>query len=830
MDKYKLLEKLTNSKGYDIALFSTFNFDIKFFDRAISRPLIDKGIKKISVFVDQSELNKAVQNIDVSDLGKKYSLNPIDLKGKAFHPKLFLLLGKSSAKLFVASANLTISGYCINHEVVNCFEYIEGNTDNLGIIKTAIDFFVDLHNSSYKQDEELINEIKRLPYYKANVTSADVQLLHNLETPILTQISDIVTYVEKIDIAVPYYDNELIALKEIVKIYPNAKTTLYLQNTKSRIDITGVPDNISTYMYCDISGKSNFYHGKVFRFSGADNDYIMYGSANCTKSALMKTPATEGNIESSILIKGAKCEFDYFFEAFDKIEIDKPDCIPLRYENKSDSNFFFHYGTLTSSLTLVYGFKNRPTTLTAKFCGNDLLYEFVDNTIVIKIPNDMVAEKDNIVDISFEYDGKIEIVKSWYNDTELISFNRAKAKNGSVFNFKVGSDGSEFINDRREILSWTAITLEELLDEQMVYSTMNQGNDDVTEDDIDPESDEEGIINYIIPTSDISDRYEKYKHAKYCSALLIDSYFRRTDHGINTSTEHTVNATVSTRTIPTQSERNSFARFVKLRVNSMFIPEFINKVSFERYWSGLHIFFNIFDKRNKETRKNDIFSDEYIAVTKAKLLSVLLDFEIDDAYTEDVKAIVYRSFTECFFLIDMYSDENYEIKKLYRNMIRTLNTLYDMRDNFKDYIAEASPFIPTRVKNRELEEIVKYADKLFGYIPLDRIYKNIYKVHGVNCVIETSSNKLLIQAGANDIKLFMNPSALNKYLLPLSEYAKYKGGISKVVINISNLATYTKHLNYATTIVYKVDLLKKSYTKDLLRRSGNWDKQESGHL
>lgn len=109
-------------------------------------------------------------------------------------------------------------------------------------------------------------------------------------------------------------------------------------------------------------------------------------------------------------------------------------------------------------------------------------------------------------------------------------------------------------------------------------------------------------------------------------------------------------------------------------------------------------------------------------------------------------------------------------------MIRTLNTLYDMRDNFKDYIAEASPFMPTRVKNRELEEIVKYADKLFGYIPLDRIYKNIYKVHGVNCVIETSSNKLLIQAGANDIKLFMNPSALNKYLLAISVEDKIRLG------------------------------------------------------
>lgn len=829
MDKFKLLDQLSNSKGYDIALFTTFNFDIAFFDRAIARPLIDKGIKKISVFVDQSELNKSIIDINSSDLGKKYVLNPIELKGKAFHPKLVLLLGKSSAKLYVASANITVSGYCINHEVVNCFEYVEGKIDNIGIIKTAIDFFISLHNSSYKQDEGLIDEIKRLPYYKVNVKDYGAELIHNLELPILAQVSERVSNVEKISIAVPYYDNELMALKEITDTYPNAEITLYLQNMKSRIDINSVNNNVTVFPYSEITKNPNFYHGKVLCFTGEEREYILYGSANCTKSALLSTPDKGGNIECSVLVKGAKGEFGYFFDSFDRCEDEEVSFVPLTYENKTDSNFYFRYGLLTDSLTLVYGYRKYSESPVVKFKEETLPYSCSNNDLVITIPYDIISEEDNILDITFEYNEKTEVVKSWYNDNSLISFNRAKSKNGSVFNFKLGSDGSEFINDRRELLSWTAITLEELLDEQQVYSTVNQNNTEPDEPESDSES-EEGIISYTIPTSEMYDRYEKYVYAKRCSALLIDSYFGRAGSEQPSDKDNVIGTIPTKRTFPTQSEQDNFTRFVKLRVNSMFIPEFVKKVSFERYWAGAHIFFNIFDKRDEDTNKNVLFTNEYIALTKAKLIESLFCFDIEEKYAEDMKAIVYRSFAESFFLVDMYSEKNALIKDIYRRAIRKLNEFYDMRDSFKDYITEASPFMPRRVKSQELVGIIKYADSLFGYIPLERIFEIIRKTHGEDCTYELIGGKITVKFGTTCIRQFMNPGALTKYLLPLAEYAKEKGGISEAEVYVNNLGIYEKHINYATLIIYKVNLLKKSYTKELLRHHGTWDNVEKGRL
>ena len=61
MEERKILDELNASKGYDIALLTTFNFDTVYFERAVFRVLNDNGIKKVSVFVDQNELNSALQ-------------------------------------------------------------------------------------------------------------------------------------------------------------------------------------------------------------------------------------------------------------------------------------------------------------------------------------------------------------------------------------------------------------------------------------------------------------------------------------------------------------------------------------------------------------------------------------------------------------------------------------------------------------------------------------------------------------------------------------------------------------------------------------------------
>ena len=118
----KILDVFSNTKNYDIALMTTFNFDVSFFERSILNRLYENNVKKVSLFVDSYELNKALSEIDYTSIGKKYVVNPIEMK-EAFHPKLILLLGQASAKLVVASANITVSGYLRNGEIFNVFDY-----------------------------------------------------------------------------------------------------------------------------------------------------------------------------------------------------------------------------------------------------------------------------------------------------------------------------------------------------------------------------------------------------------------------------------------------------------------------------------------------------------------------------------------------------------------------------------------------------------------------------------------------------------------------------------------------------------------------------------
>ena len=136
----KILDVFSKSKNYDIALMTTFNFDITFFERSILNRLYENNIKKVSLFVDSYELNKALSEISSTSIGRKYIVNPIEMK-EAFHPKVILLLGQSCARLVVSSANITVSGYLKNNEIFNVFDYNDAHPENAKLINTAIKFF-----------------------------------------------------------------------------------------------------------------------------------------------------------------------------------------------------------------------------------------------------------------------------------------------------------------------------------------------------------------------------------------------------------------------------------------------------------------------------------------------------------------------------------------------------------------------------------------------------------------------------------------------------------------------------------------------------------------
>ena len=230
--KYSILDILARSSGYEIALMTTFNFELRFFERAVLNRLLAKDVKKISVFVDSAEFTKALNEFDTqhngSHIGRKYMVNPVQINS-SFHPKLILLLGEKKARLIIASANIKTSGYAINNEIFNFIDYSSEHPEYLDLIVSAIDFFHDINALSYQLDNEILKEAKEFVYYHRTEKNGEVRLFHNLTRSMLDQvIENINGEIESIRIAVPYYDKELRAVQGIKERFPAADIHLYI--------------------------------------------------------------------------------------------------------------------------------------------------------------------------------------------------------------------------------------------------------------------------------------------------------------------------------------------------------------------------------------------------------------------------------------------------------------------------------------------------------------------------------------------------------------------------------------------------------------------------
>lgn len=828
MEERKIMDELNASKGYDIALLTTFNFDMVYFERAVFRLLNNNGIKKFSVFVDQNELNAALQLVRSSEIGKKYAVNPVEIN-KAFHPKLILLLGKSQAKLFVMSANLTVSGFCTNREIFNCFVMDSKNTDNLGLVRSAADFFIELYNTTHRQDDALFDEIKRLPYLRGNVGNSETVLIHNLVTPIFTQITETVPNAEQVDIAVPYYDNYLSALNMIREQYPDARINLYLQNRKTRIKYKSACDiGANTFIYDMIGEHPAFYHGKVFRFISPDKEFILYGSANCTASAILKTPKADGNIECDVLEFGEKGAFDGFFEAFlnpceDEVSFDL-----LTYSLNSTNKFFFRYGIAEDIFVKLYiGCNNKPSNFSVLWCGIEQSYTSENDSIVIKLPLEEVsqAETQSEFSLDIQYEDKTEKLICWYNSAEIISINREEERRGAVYAFNPFSTGSDFYKDRTAIIKWISMTQDEIEEEARVMAIIHPDN---TDDDPEEASDEESVVDYVIPESIYVEKYEQYMYAQKCCTTLANDYFGRSEQQEKRTSagEYNNNAAADEKNdenawnrVPL-SEEKRFVRFVKYRVNLMLRPEFVERDDFMRYWNGTHLFFNIFDKYHKAADTHDLFNDGYIVETKAKLLYATLSKTYPNKYIEDIITIVFRSLLEACLLIPMNKEENANTKNLYKKMVRMLDKKHDLRESYSEYFRNSIPYV-SFTKYSDIIAAEKFADSLFGYIPFEKIVMTISDVHGF-CDIRYSGKQMIVEAETDSIQNYMNLERVN-YLMPLTDYVRMKGRPQslKIILNNSKSECIS---NYAKKVIYTIDLKNQKYTQILIRATGKQEK------
>jgi hypothetical protein len=105
------------------SIILTFDLDLALYDGLIRRRLRDADISNQMVFCDLRSYQRELAALSSTPrFGKAYSITPVYQKA-AFHPKLYLLLGRERGRLLIGSGNATVGGLLRNAEVFGLFEY-----------------------------------------------------------------------------------------------------------------------------------------------------------------------------------------------------------------------------------------------------------------------------------------------------------------------------------------------------------------------------------------------------------------------------------------------------------------------------------------------------------------------------------------------------------------------------------------------------------------------------------------------------------------------------------------------------------------------------------
>lgn len=437
-----ILSELQNSKGYDAAFFTSYSFDIAFFENKIKSILLINKIKKINLYVDYEKFVEAINDAGNISFGKQYYNYLINIKG-AFHPKLILLLGKDKAKLIISSANIKKSSYFNNIEVFNVFEYNRENTEYASIINAAIKLFLQFENLSFEPLREVLKKEKfidnDLHDYLSNYKIKDINndkktyLISNIEKPVIQQIEELIDEdISKIIISTPFFDNNLESIKEIKKHFSCNNVELYIQNKNNSFPIDfnakyGVVDKTNINIFNELKKETGydkvsdgFYHAKVIGFVGKTKGYILYGSANCSKNALLRTFKNNGNVECDILTETEKNKINEYFNNF-KLEKLVNLVSEIKNETRNnDDKIKFLFGIKDSKTNLYFQLKDEEV-MSITYIDKKCEYSFVNGILFVEINNDWIVENGETQEIVIETKDGASKIFFWFVDKKELS-------------------------------------------------------------------------------------------------------------------------------------------------------------------------------------------------------------------------------------------------------------------------------------------------------------------------------------------------------------------------------------------------------------------------
>lgn len=829
MESFDYLKGIRESKQYEYALLTTYSIELGFFESFILNSLSSIGVKRISVFADGRRLAEALENAKESFIGKRYVVNPIRLDA-AFHPKLFLLLGQNAAKLYVSSANLTTSGICFNNEIVNEFIFDNNHPENLKVVSQAISFFEKLNTLSFGQDRSLFDEIRKLPYYGMYNVNQSLYLLDSIDEPLLDQIQRIIQTADAIDIAVPYYDNGLSVIEEFINRFPNANIRVWLQNGKSRFPMWKSEDKRFAIMpYRIISsvhdGKTSendcFYHGKVFRFKNAEKSYVVYGSANCTKSAFALSHKNGGNIECDILEAGEPGEFDSFFSGFIKDDTELA-CDELSDNAPGFSRIHFWYGEIRDAkAVLFFGCSQLPEHLTICIDDTKLPFYVEAGRIEVTVEETLLARLPEVFSVMFFSEEEREEVRCWVLYKDYLELFRLQEDSEGVFAFDFNpSDDMKYRQDRYALLSAYALSVKDILRE---YDVEKHFQIVPTEPDPDNNDDDDGIIDYTPPSIDIIRQHKIIGRIRQIEAIYRDSFTswvteasRSNQPGKTTSVSPVIVEAVHL----SPDQDRSFIRFVETQFKKLMNTDYQAKVDPERFYSAMLVFFEIFDKytvlyktEHEETLMSPLFTGE----AKLLLLLSIKKMRISEEISNNLTVLTFLAIVINHML--NAKDRDRRIDTINQKLLASVPQDEEFRkQGYMKQVITVVDMLAIRSVYAETVTEIKYFDSLFGYKPLGKIKESIRTDYGESCSITFDNNLVSVEAKVESISEYL--TIREGSLRDINNYVKSQGRFDSLFVDIIVHGS-SKGPNPAIRVTYLVSNLPSSIVRQkIFRKNG----------
>ena len=822
-ERRSIKDILVKSNGYDIALLTTYNFDVRFFERTILNPLIANNIRTVSVFADSKEFALSLTDLNYCDIGRRYIVTPVDIQG-AFHPKVVLLLGENKARLIVGSANLTTAGYFRNNEVYNCIDYSAEKNEHQDVIVAAMQFFIQLNGYSYQIDSEVIRQIKEYSYYRKSKYNGKIRLIHNIEQSMINQVKEIVNEeIDEIHIAVPYYDSSLSILDQLSKKFDNPKLSLFIQNKTSTFPLSVRKKLSGTEIFVFEQLKDNksnhFYHAKTIVFNSKNKSFVLYGSANCTKAALINTVQDGGNIECGFIVEGDRGEFDYYFDNFDII--DEPLISnKITFDSNSTASIYFKYGIIKDDLHLHFGGCSGVAKVTYE--ENILKSSYDGKELVAIIPTDIVDDLPDFFDVSITSEEEDVLIRCWWFDPEFIEeFRCNTSERSELQNFELDSSGDKYIHDRRSIIEAEIACLPDIKASRKAKSILAP-----TEPKENDEIDGEYYVDYEIP-EEYNTSYKKQSEVEkirqlyisrvinyYKSALSSKGLSNKTSKQDKPRTKGGEPKEVAQRSPTTEEE--SFERFIRRKLKVLLDPENtdIKEITTAHLFGLIQEFLDVFDKY----KDVELFDPFYVSEVRVDLFQLLLEKDLAEASEE----IQYVILLECYkAILNNYFLETQEKELLYREeynyinkqLIDVMSKKYDIRVDYKNHIKALYLSEERVLTSGRYEEFENYIEKLFGYKDHTSLVDYINARYNCNKV-EFKDTTCEIFADTENKRMHFAPD--REILKEIRNYSNNVSRIDNVIISIE-----TPNDNYVARIEHSIKLKTLRCKTDIYYINGN---------